>query len=605
MKFSVFKFIFLLFLFVAPQSAFSVGGAPEITVIVTLDRDTIGLDEQATLIVKVIGESQNLPAPQIPTLPMFEIYSQGSSTNISIRNGKISASHTYRYILIPGKAGRFPIEQISVVHKNKRYKGNTVELEVLKQGSSVSKILEKRLQNSSGSSKDYFLEASVDKKNPYVNEQVTLTLKFYIAVQYYGAPELVEPTTTGFWTEILGTKAPYYQVIGKKKYKVIERKYALFPTQVGDLTIGRATIKATVADRSKRYRDPFDMLGDVFGRGMQISASSKTLRVNVKPLPKEGRPKNFSGTIGSFKIDAIPDKRKVELNQPISVRFRIKGIGNIKSISEPVIKKMDDFRIYRASSSENISKVKDKLGGTKIYEEIFIPRRPGQLEIPAVTFNYFDPHRGKYRTIATKPIKIEVIKPEGYVVSPDVPYGSPGFTIGSKANEIIFIKEDIGRLRKIGEVLLLTKGYIIVNAIPVFLLAGTVLVRRRREKLAGNIGYARFKSAGKLAKKRLSKARSLATTEKSEEYFSEIYLVLSSYIADKLNISVHGITIDSMTILLTEKKAEEPLIDEIKEILQKAEFAKFAPSTISEADIAETLLKTEEVMVKLEGLNFA
>ena len=105
-------------------------------------------------------------------------------------------------------------------------------------------------------------KASVDRKNPFVNEQVTLTLKFLIAVQYYGSPELTEPTTTGFWTEVLGNKAPYLQKINDRTYKVIERKYALFPTQIGDLTIGSASIHATIADRGRRYRDPFDALGD-------------------------------------------------------------------------------------------------------------------------------------------------------------------------------------------------------------------------------------------------------------------------------------------------------------------------------------------------------
>ena len=46
---------------------FSAGSADDITVNVTLDRNSIGLDEQALLQVQVAGSSQNLPEPQLPT----------------------------------------------------------------------------------------------------------------------------------------------------------------------------------------------------------------------------------------------------------------------------------------------------------------------------------------------------------------------------------------------------------------------------------------------------------------------------------------------------------------------------------------------------------
>ena len=125
---------------------------------------------------------------------------------------------------------------------NKRYVGNAVNLTVLSKGSATSPELTDKARGDHGLARDYFLEAVVDNQNPYVNEQVTLTLRLYTAVQHYGSPTLGEPSTTGFWKEVIGNRAPYNQRINNRTYKVIERKYALFPTQTGALTIGRATI---------------------------------------------------------------------------------------------------------------------------------------------------------------------------------------------------------------------------------------------------------------------------------------------------------------------------------------------------------------------------
>ncbi len=579
--------------------------ADELTVEVALDRDTIGLDEQAILQVTVSGSGQNLPGPQLPTLPMFEVYSQGRSSNISIVNGRMSSSVTYRYMLLPKKPGTFPIDQIAVVHNNKRYKGNRLELTVINTGTVASTHLEDKAVDNQGKSRDYFLEAVVDKKNPYVNEQVTLTLKFYTAVQYYSSPELSEPSTTGFWTELLGNKAPYHQKINNRTYKVIERKYALFPTQTGELTIGRATIRFTIARKDRSFRDPFNVFGDFFGSGQEVSVNSRPIHIDVRPLPQQGRPADFTGTIGNFRINAIVDKRQVEINQPVTVIIKISGSGNIKSVAEPVIPELDDFRVYRASSSENISKLHDKLGGTKIFEEVFIPRRPGQLEIPALSFNYFDPEHGKYRSLTTRPIRVSVIKPEGYTASPDFPYSAPDLTIGSRARDIRYIKEDIGAPTPIGRLLLLTPLYLIVNGLPVVVLAAMIFIRRHREKLAADVGYARSRKARKAARRRLARAKSTAKVEQAGEFYAEIYNALTSYIADKFNISPHGLTMERIAELLQTKGADEALIEDVADLVQKCDFARFAPASMTQEDIDQSLAMAEQTMTRIEGVKLA
>ena len=601
------RFVKIILLLIVLSLSIIVTGAyagEQITVEVFLDRDTIGIDEQATLRVVVSGKSQNLPAPQLPTLPMFEMYNQGSSTNLSIVNGEVTASNSYQFLIIPTKSGTFPIEQIAIVYKNKRYKGNTVNLTVLKKGSTVSEKLEEKAVTSGGQSKDYFLEAEIDRKEPFVGEQVTLTLKFFIAVQYYGSPELTEPTTTGFWNEILGNKAPYYQKINNRKYKIIERKYALFPTHIGDLTIGRAAIKTTIANRDKRYRDPFDALGNFFGRGVDVTVRSNSIRVNVKALPTKGKPDNFTGSIGKFQVSAIANKLTVEVNQPVTVTVNISGSGNVKSVSEPFIPESNDFRVYRASINENVTKNNDRIGGRKIFEEAFIPKRPGNLEIPAISYNYFDPIAKKYKFISTRPIKLTVTKPEGYVASNEVPYAAPGLTIGSEARDIRYIKQKIGDVSDKGSIILFSPFYLLVNGLPVILLAGMIFIRNRNDRLSANQGLARSRGASKMAKKRLSKARSMAKIETVSEFYAEISLTLISYIADKLNVSPHGLTIEYIGEHLIAIKADEEFSEEIKNLLQKADFARFAPASISKDDIDRSLKDAEQIMTVLERVSF-
>lgn len=574
----------------------------DIQIGVTISRDTIGLDESVTLEIVVSGSTQDLPTPKLPTLPMFEVYSQGRSSNFTMSNGVIQSSVTYRYLILPKKDGVYPIEPVAVVYQNKRYVGNSVTLTVLNKGTAVSPSLEAQASDAAGQSRDVFLEATVDNPHPYVNQQVTLSLKFYIAVQFYGSPSLTGPTTTGFWTEVLRNTAPYHQKVNGRTYRVLERKYALFPTQTGALQIGRATITTTVAKQSRR-RDPFDIFGAI-GQGEDVTVRSDPIKVSVKPLPDAGRPDGFTGTIGKFSIAARADKTKVEVNQPVTVEISIRGVGNIKSVAEPTIPESDDFRVYRASSSESVSKPKDQIGGTKIFEEVFIPKHPGQLNIPPIKFSYFDPERGKYQTSRTQPIRITVKEATGAAAEYASPYAGPDQTLGSQSKEIHFIKEDPGDLQPVGKILSQRTLYVAVNAASVLLLVVAVFARVRREKLAGDVGYARSRGASKQARKRLAHAKSLARAETAGEFYAESSQVVLSYVADKLNVSPHGLTTDSVTGLLKGRGAEEVLINDTTKFLSHCDFARFAPSSVDGSDIEQTLKQAEDLMVRMEGVKF-
>ena len=114
----------------------------------------------------------------------------------------------------------------------------------------------------------------------------------------------------------------------------------------------------------------------------------------------------------------------------------------------------------------------------------------------------------KYKTISTKPISIRVTKPEGFVDSPNLPYTSPDLIVGSDARDIRYIKSDLGELTPMGSVIIETPLYLVVNGIPVLALMGFVIYRKRRERLSFDVSFARARQAGKIAKKRLAKAKS-------------------------------------------------------------------------------------------------
>lgn len=106
----------------------------DISVEMTVSSTNVRIDEQLYLTVKVSGPRQDLPQPQLPSMVMFDAYSQGTSTNISIVNGKVESSLLYNYLLIPKKEGTFVIKPAAVIFNHKRYESNEVSIQVVGSG---------------------------------------------------------------------------------------------------------------------------------------------------------------------------------------------------------------------------------------------------------------------------------------------------------------------------------------------------------------------------------------------------------------------------------------------------------------------------------------
>lgn len=575
----------------------------DVKIIMQVSPDTIGLTGQATLIITISGNRRSFPTPSLPNLSMFEAYSQGTSTNISIVNGEMNSSLRYQYLLAPTRKGTFVIKPASIVIDQKRYESNEVTLTVLEQGIATPPSVQAQARNESGENRDVFMVASVDKKKAYVNEQITLTVKFYNAVRLYSQPSYTAPQTTDFWADMLEPQKTYYETINGRRYRAVEISTALFPTRSGELNIGSARVDVTVAGRSDSQRNNPFSLESFFDRGEPVTIRSQPLTVEILPLPTEGKPADYSGTVGNFTIRSSADKLSTEVNQPITVTYKISGTGNIKTIAEPKMEELKDFRIYNASSSEKISKIDNVVGGTKIFEEVYIPKKAGKLIIPAVSLSYFDPKTKRYRTISSDPITINVKQAEGNIEYADAPYQPvPGRVVNPEAKDIRYIKTSPGKLAGEKTLILFSPLYVALNALPVVLLAGVIIIRKRREKLTMDVGYARSRSARKMAQRRLGRARKLKDAGQPDEFYAELRQAVLSYVADKTNRSPHGFTSDMLMDLLQEKGAGEEILGDVRELFRRADFAQYSSATVSSAEQnADSLQRAENLLIKLEG----
>jgi hypothetical protein len=572
----------------------------------SVDKTEVGLDDQITLTVSVSGNVKSIPQPQLPSLESFTVYSAGRSQNFVYSGGKISSSVTFNYILAPRKAGKFTIGSAEIVLDGKTYKTNPIEVTVTgeaKPEAAPPPSPKESVQRTELQGKDLFIETVVDKKKAYVNEQITLTLRFYQGVRLFNNPEYSPPSLTGFWAEDLPPRKQYYKVINGRQYFVQELSTALFPTAAGKQTVGSAELKCTVEDLSQfSTRDPFGMLDrdlmSLFRQGKPQVLRSKPIEIEVLPLPEMGKPQNFKGTVGNFNLSVSADKKEVEVGQPITLKMKITGTGNIKSVEEPAIPDLKDFRIYSSGSSENVSKDNYLVGGAKTYEEVLIPKTQGKYTIPSLEFSFFDPKSKSYQTLRSEPILITALP--GAQTSPTEIAQLSKQEIGFTAKDIRYIKLPASGLKDQGGYLYKNPLFLFFQLIPLLVFVISWRYQRQKEKLNADIGYARLRRAHKLAKKRLGQANKLITPEKSKEFYSEVAKAMCGYAGDKLNLPAHGLTKDRIESELSSRGMGKEKIDNLLKLLDSCDYARFAPGSSEVTEMKNFLDSVEKAIVDLE-----
>jgi len=579
--------------------------ADDLTFTAGVDRTQVAVGEQISLELTVAGSVQDLPEPSTPQIAGFQVFGAGRSQQFSFTNGVVSSSVTHRFVLTPQAEGSLIIPRQSLSYKGKTYVTSPIQITVTKGAARAPQQSQRRGQqseqtsNGQSSEDDFFIETVVSKDTIYVNEQLTLTFRFYQGKRLYSEPEYKPPSATGFWVEDLPPQKNYYKNLHGRDYYVAEVKRALFPTSPGEKTIGSASLEIKGNDVMSLFdRDPFGFFERRRSSVKPVSLGTDPINVVVLPLPTEGKPVDFSGSVGNFKMSTSIDRTEVEVNQPVTVSIKLSGRGNIKTLAEPQIPDLPDFRVFNSGKAEDVSKAGYVVGGSKTFETTFVPKKPGTFTIPAVVTNYFDPESGEYKKLVGRDYEIKVAG----VSNEEIASRSgvlPG-RLALVATDIRFIITNQSGSDSFGGLYVTNPIFIFIACLPLIALGVVFAVRRHKDKLAGDVGYRRLRHAVKTAQKHLAVAGSHLDKNEADQFYTEVSRALYDYIGDKFNLSAHGLTEKQMKTLFSEKKATEETQSTFFGIVSTCDEGRFTPSS-HEPDVMRGLLqRAQEWIVNFE-----
>jgi hypothetical protein len=401
-----------------------------------------------------------------------------------------------------------------------------------------------------------------------------------------------QPQLTGFWVEEVELpdepQIRETEVDGKPFFVVEIKKNILFPTRAGKVEIGRAVFSMGVEDPSS---DPF------FGpRTQAIRRSTKPLTLEVKPLPAAGKPVDFSGAVGQFKLSAEIDKEETTAGDPLTLSVVLEGQGNLRTVEPPELPKLAGFRTYDPETEENTRTRNDRFGGTKKWEYVLVPDSAGRTQIGPLTFSYFDPASLKYVELQAGPVTLDVAAAAA----------AAGGMGGTSRGAVQMLRQDIRYLKPTPEELGVARYpfhktwlFFTTLALPIVWNLGLVVYRMKKQSEAAHAGLWRSRRARKMAQGRLKNAHKSARTE-SKDFYEETASALYAYVADKLGVSPSGLTTKNIDSMMEERLIPEAERKAFVETIESCEFARFTPGERSRGEMESLLERAEKIIVSLE-----
>ncbi|WP_207394489.1 BatD family protein [Bremerella alba] len=396
-----------------------------------------------------VADATNYETPAIPEIPNCDVRMVGSpsqSSQVTIINGRRSETRsvTFQYAITPRTPGTFNIPPLSIDVDGKQVKTQALRFVASK---SVTGDL-------------MFVEIAGGKEKVFVGQPLDLSLKIWLKPYYDSERDLTlsesdmwnmisEQTSWGDFADRLEELRENHQRPGGEEvlrkdaegslrsYYLYEIKATVYPRQSGkidakdvqiivnyptELGSSRSPLDGFFGDSPFGGRSPFsrmmndDFFQSSFGNRLAVTASRPIVgEVNVDatqvlPVPIAGRPADYRGAVGTYRIATRATPTTVNAGDPITLDIGIAGSGPMELVQAPPLSELpaltQDFKVTDRSLAGFVQ------DDSKVFSTTIRPKEAGITQIPAIPFSFFDPETETFQTVTSEPITITVNQSE-------------------------------------------------------------------------------------------------------------------------------------------------------------------------------------------------
>jgi len=343
----------------------------------TIDKNPVVAGESIVLNVVADESLDNNDFDSSPLLKDFIVGRTSVSSQTSMINFKTSYTTRWQTVLIARKAGNYTIPSFDINGQ----KTAAISLKVL-----PANTVNKNQQQ------DLFIEASVSNNDVYVQQQFTLQVKLYFASELKRG-SLTEPTLTGATITQVGKDKENVEISNGRRFRVIERNYAINPQQSGDFVLSSPMFSGEVIKSSSR-RSSFLS----FGESTPVSALGKEISIKVRPIPEDFHGQWLPNELLSINDEWQPKDQQFKVGEPITRTITLTAAG----LSEEQLPKLtiplpDGLKIYPDQAKLHTSVNNAKLISQKVQNFAIVASTPGTFTLPKMVIPWWNTVTNRYQ----------------------------------------------------------------------------------------------------------------------------------------------------------------------------------------------------------------
>jgi hypothetical protein len=364
-------------------------------VIASVDRANVELNESFTLTITV-DTAIDIEPDASALEEDFYVGTRSQLSNTTIVNGQISRSRTWKYILMAKREGDLVIPPVRIGSEQ----SEPVPIDVTPPSTNVP------------GEADIFVTAEVDHDESFVQAQILYRVKVYRAVATR-QPRLSEPSISGVEVliESAGEERSYESILNGKAYNVVERVYALFPQESGDIDIEPARFEARVLRN-----------GRITGRKVY---ESEAIDIVVNPIPPP--PADYPDAVWfparsvTLDQDWSRDPGDLPAGEPITRHITVTALGQL-STQIPLIGQAESDSVKMYPDKPEFRDAAEGAGIRAVRRDQYamIGVTEGEVMLPAVDLPWWNIDAGAWE-VASLPATVLNILPSATAAPPPPP----------------------------------------------------------------------------------------------------------------------------------------------------------------------------------------
>ena len=354
----------------------------------TIDKNPVVVNESFILKITIDDDVNTNALNTSALLKDFIVGRTSVSSQTSMVNFKTKRTTTWSTLIIAKSAGDFVIPPLTIEG-------------ISTQAINVKVLAENDPQ--ADKQQDLFITSDISASEVYVQQQLTLTVKLHFAAELKRG-SLTEPTLNEATITQIGKDKESDTIINGRRYRVIERTYAISPQKSGEFILKSPIFSGEILVPSTRRNNMFS-----FSETKPVSVIGDELPLTVKPIPN-----TFQGTWLPSNLLAIhqnwqPDVTTFKVGEPITRSITLTAAG-LSEEQLPVLEMTvpKGLKVYPDQAQLHTGMSSGHLVSQKVRNFAIVASKSGEYQLPEINIPWWNTVTNRYQvaTIAAQTITV-------------------------------------------------------------------------------------------------------------------------------------------------------------------------------------------------------